>query len=78
MSADATLEMATEADRADEIVEPVARAVVVPEMNAGQLSLEVERLLPEGSRLSTINHVNGEPIPPAEMVARIEALARDE
>ncbi len=78
MSADATLEMATEADRADEIVEPVARAVVVPEMNAGQLSLAVERLLPEGSRLSTINHVNGEPIPPSEMVARIEALARDE
>lgn len=54
------------------------RAVVVPEMNAGQLSLEVERLLPEGSRLSTINHVNGEPIPPAEIVARIEELARDE
>ncbi len=40
-------------------------------MNAGQLSLEVERLLPEGSRLATINHVNGEPIPPAEIVARI-------
>ncbi len=78
MSADATLEMATGADRADGIVEPVARAVVVPEMNAGQLSLEVERLLPEGARLATINHLNGEPIPPAEIVARIEELARDD
>jgi 2-oxoglutarate ferredoxin oxidoreductase subunit alpha len=55
-----------------------ARAVVVPEMNAGQLSLEVERLLPAGLRLSTINFVNGEPIPPAVIAARIEELARDD
>ena len=54
------------------------RAVVVPEMNAGQLSLEVERLLPAGPRLAQINRVNGEPIPPAEIVARIEELAQDD
>ncbi len=54
------------------------RAVLVPEMNAGQLSLEVERLLPAGSRLAQINRVNGEPIPPAEIVARIEELAQDD
>ncbi len=55
-----------------------ARAVLVPEMNAGQLSLEVERLLPAGPRLAQINRVNGEPIPPAEIVARIEELAQDD
>ncbi len=55
-----------------------AGALVVPEMNAGQLSLEVERLRPAGARLSTINYVNGEAIPPAVIVSRIEELLGDD
>jgi 2-oxoglutarate ferredoxin oxidoreductase subunit alpha len=52
-----------------------ARAVLVPEMNAGQLSLEVERIL--GGRLvDAIHRFNGEPITPAEIAERAEVLAR--
>jgi 2-oxoglutarate ferredoxin oxidoreductase subunit alpha len=53
-----------------------ARAVLVPEMNAGQLSLEVERILC-GKRVDAIHRFNGEPITPAEIVARAEALAKE-
>jgi 2-oxoglutarate ferredoxin oxidoreductase subunit alpha len=55
-----------------------ARVVLVPEMNAGQLSLEVERLCPPGASVSTINHVNGEPIAPGKIAARLEELVGDE
>ncbi|MFH1044758.1 MAG: 2-oxoacid:acceptor oxidoreductase subunit alpha [Pseudomonadota bacterium] len=52
-----------------------ARALLVPEMNAGQLSLEVERIL-GGKRVDAIHRFNGEPIAPAEIAARAEALAK--
>ena len=52
-----------------------ARAVLVPEMNAGQLSLEVERIL-GGKRVDAIHRFNGEPITPAEIAARAETLAK--
>jgi len=52
-----------------------ARAVLVPEMNAGQLSLEVERIL-GGKRVDAIHRFNGEPITPAEIAVRAEALAK--
>ena len=53
-----------------------ARVVLVPEMNAGQLRLEVERILPAGS-VDGIHRFNGEPITPAEIAARAaEALAK--
>ena len=51
------------------------RAVLVPEMNAGQLSLEVERIL-GGKRVDAIHRFNGEPITPAEIAARAESLAK--
>jgi len=51
-----------------------ARAVLVPEMNAGQLSLEVGRIL-AGKRVDAIHRFNGEPITPAEIAARAEALS---
>jgi 2-oxoglutarate ferredoxin oxidoreductase subunit alpha len=54
-----------------------ARAVLVPEMNAGQLSLEVERVL-GGKRVDAIHCVNGEPITPAEIAARAATLAQEE
>ena len=53
-----------------------ARAVLVPEMNAGQLSLEVERIL-GGRRVDAIHRFDGEPIGPAEIAARAEELAKE-
>ncbi len=53
-----------------------ARAVLVPEMNAGQLRLEVERVL-GGKRVEGMHRYDGEPIAPADIAARVEALARE-
>ena len=53
-----------------------ARAVLVPEMNAGQLSLEVERILC-AKRVDAIHRYNGEPITPAEIAERAGALAKE-
>ena len=53
-----------------------ARAVLVPEMNAGQLVLEVERIL-GGKRVHGMQRYDGEPIAPAEIAARVEALAKE-
>jgi 2-oxoglutarate ferredoxin oxidoreductase subunit alpha len=53
-----------------------ARAVLVPEMNAGQLSLEVERIL-GGKRVDAIHRYNGEPITPAEIAERAASLAKE-
>jgi 2-oxoglutarate ferredoxin oxidoreductase subunit alpha len=52
-----------------------ARAVLVPEMNAGQLRLEVERVL-GGTLVEGIELFSGEAIVPADIVACAEALAR--
>jgi 2-oxoglutarate ferredoxin oxidoreductase subunit alpha len=52
-----------------------ARAVLVPEMNAGQLSLEVERIL-GGRRVDAIHRFNGEPIAPAEIAERAGLLCK--
>ena len=53
-----------------------ARAVLVPEMNAGQLVLEVERVL-RSQRVTGLNRYDGEPIAPAQIAARVEQLARE-
>jgi 2-oxoglutarate ferredoxin oxidoreductase subunit alpha len=53
-----------------------ARAVLVPELNAGQLILEVERVL-RGHRVVGLNRYDGEPIAPAQIGARIGQLARE-
>jgi len=53
-----------------------ARAVVVPEMNAGQLALEVERLIDDRAKLVRINRIDGEPIAPAEIAARIREIRK--
>jgi len=54
-----------------------ARRVVVAEMNAGQLALEVERLTGGPVKAARLNRIDGEPIAPAEIVARIRELAAD-
>ena len=53
-----------------------ARAVLVPEMNAGQLVLEVERVL-RAVKIERLNRYDGEPITPQQVAARLEALARE-
>jgi 2-oxoglutarate ferredoxin oxidoreductase subunit alpha len=49
-----------------------ARAVLVAEMNAGQLALEAERLTP--TKVSRLNRLDGEPISPAEIVHAAKEL----
>lgn len=53
-----------------------AQTVLVPEMNAGQLSLEVERVL-GGKRVDAVRRFNGEPITPAEIAERVETLVKE-
>ncbi len=53
-----------------------ARTVLVPEMNAGQLRLEVERILGR-ERVAGITRFTGETVAPAEIAARIEALLKE-
>lgn len=51
------------------------RHIIVPEMNLGQLVLEVERVVQGRCAVHRVNRVTGEPIPPDEILAAIEALA---
>ena len=51
-----------------------ARAVLVPELNTGQLRLEIERVLPAGT-VHGLNRYDGEPITPAQISARVRELA---
>ncbi len=52
-----------------------AQAVLVPEMSAGQLCLEVERHCAPGGGVEGLGRVDGEPIAPAEILERIRELA---
>lgn len=52
-----------------------AKAVLVPEMNAGQLRLEVERVL-GGKPVEGLHLFSGEAIAPADIAARAVALAK--
>jgi 2-oxoglutarate ferredoxin oxidoreductase subunit alpha len=54
-----------------------ARAVLVPEMNAGQLILEVERLCTPRGRVAPLNRFDGEPVSPMEILHTINELAKD-
>ncbi len=53
-----------------------ARQLLVPELNAGQLALEIERLAAGRAPVHRINRLDGEPITPAEVLAEITQLAR--
>ncbi len=53
-----------------------AKAVIVPEMNQGQLVLEVERLLARDLPVIPLNRFDGEAISPEEIAAKVtEVLA---
>ncbi|MEE9613607.1 MAG: transketolase C-terminal domain-containing protein, partial [Thermodesulfobacteriota bacterium] len=50
-----------------------AKAIIVPEMNLGQMILEVERCSP-GVKVTGIHRVDGEPINPAQILEAIERV----
>ena len=52
-----------------------ARAVLVPEMNAGQLRFEVERLCAGAVTVAGLNRIDGEPIDPDQIAAALTDLA---
>jgi 2-oxoglutarate ferredoxin oxidoreductase subunit alpha len=51
-----------------------AKAILVPEMNLGQMVLEVDRLCSKHTKIEKLNKVNGEIIYPEEIVAKIEEV----
>jgi 2-oxoglutarate ferredoxin oxidoreductase subunit alpha len=52
-----------------------AAAVLVPEMSAGQLCLEVERHCAPDGRVERLGRIDGQPIAPGEILERIRGLA---
>ncbi len=52
-----------------------ARTIVVPEMNAGQLRLEIERLSRDGVVVRGLNRMDGAPIEPAAILDTIRETA---
>ncbi len=52
--------------------------VLVPEMNAGQLVYEIERLTPPPTQVAGLNRFDGQPISPRQIVARVKELLQDD
>jgi 2-oxoglutarate/2-oxoacid ferredoxin oxidoreductase subunit alpha len=52
------------------------RHILVVEMNLGQVALEVERVAHGLCPIHRVNRVTGEPIPPEQILEKIEELAR--
>jgi 2-oxoglutarate ferredoxin oxidoreductase subunit alpha len=50
------------------------RAVLVPELNMGQMSREVKRINQGMTRVETLNRIDGKLITPAEIVERLKTL----
>ena len=51
-----------------------AKAIVVPEMNLGQMILEVERVAKGTCDISGIHRVDGEPINPGQIIAQVKEV----
>jgi 2-oxoglutarate ferredoxin oxidoreductase subunit alpha len=51
-----------------------AKAVLVPEMNAGQMCLEIERICPDSVSVVPLGRIDGEPISPDEILAAIRKI----
>lgn len=47
------------------------RAVLVPEMNMGQISRDVKRVNQTATRVTTLNRVDGQLITPEEIYGRL-------
>jgi 2-oxoglutarate ferredoxin oxidoreductase subunit alpha len=56
----------------------MAKSVIVAEMNAGQLVLEIERLCGGSARVESISRIDGEPVEPGEIEAKIRELSSHE
>jgi 2-oxoglutarate ferredoxin oxidoreductase subunit alpha len=59
------------------MVEPLlgrVRAVLVPELNMGQMSREVKRVNQGATRVETLNRLDGNLITPNEILTRILRL----
>ncbi len=54
-----------------------AKTVLVPEMNQGQLVLEIERLLSRDMPVVALNKIDGEAITPAEITRKITATIHE-
>lgn len=51
-----------------------SEAILVPELNLGMMAHEVQWALETRRRVHTLNRIDGEPISPAEILARIEEV----
>ncbi len=51
-----------------------AKAVLVPELNAGQMSLEIERICPDRITVAPLNRIDGEAITPRQILSKIQEL----
>ena len=49
-------------------------AIIVPELNLGQLAHEVEHAVKGKVEVHRVNKINGEPIHPKEVLEKIEGL----
>jgi len=50
------------------------KAIVVPEMNLGQMILEVERVVKDSCALAGVNRVDGEPINPGQIIDKVKEV----
>jgi 2-oxoglutarate ferredoxin oxidoreductase subunit alpha len=51
-----------------------AKAMIIPEMNLGQMILEVERIVKGACDLHGIGRVDGEPITPSQIMEKIKEV----
>ncbi len=54
-----------------------ARLVLVPEMNAGQLIVEIERYRNDSTRVVGLNRYDGEPISPQQIFDKVKEVLQD-
>lgn len=51
-----------------------AKAIVVPEMNLGQMIFEVERIVKNDCKLAGVNRVDGDPLTPGEIINQVKEV----
>jgi 2-oxoglutarate ferredoxin oxidoreductase subunit alpha len=50
------------------------KAIIVPELNLGQMNLEVERVVKGACPVISIGRVDGEPINPGQIIAQVKEV----
>ena len=51
-----------------------AKAIVVPEMNLGQMIFEVERIVKNDCKLAGVNRVDGDPLTPGQIIDQVKEV----